>query len=64
METTAYSHKDVTILFTDAVTANEVMVYLDALFTGLDALLDVHGVQKVETAGDCYIVAAGILTQR
>ncbi len=26
-----------------------------------DKLVDHHGVQKVETAGDCYIVAAGIL---
>ncbi len=26
-----------------------------------DALCDKHRVQKVETAGDCYIVAAGIL---
>ena len=27
-----------------------------------DELADRLGVQKVETAGDCYIVAAGILT--
>ena len=45
----------------EGVTALEVMRYLDKLFRGLDALLDVHGVQKVETAGDCYIVAGGIM---
>ena len=32
------------------------------LFSVFDALAGSHGVQKVETAGDCYIVAAGILT--
>ena len=32
------------------------------LFSVFDALAGHHGVQKVETAGDCYIVAAGILT--
>ena len=32
------------------------------LFSLFDELADRRGVQKVETAGDCYIVAAGILT--
>ena len=32
------------------------------LFSEFDALAGYHNVQKVETAGDCYIVAAGILT--
>ena len=32
------------------------------LFSLFDELADRLGVQKVETAGDCYIVAAGILT--
>jgi hypothetical protein len=27
----------------------------------LDELVGVHGVHKVETAGDCYIVSAGVL---
>jgi hypothetical protein len=27
----------------------------------LDELVEVHGVHKVETAGDCYIVSAGVL---
>ena len=31
------------------------------LFTMFDKLCDHHKVQKVETAGDCYIVAGGIL---
>ena len=35
---------------------------LGRLFSVFDALAGSHGVQKVETAGDCYIVAAGILS--
>ena len=31
------------------------------LFTRFDKLVDHHRVQKVETAGDCYIVACGLL---
>lgn len=66
----AYTHRDVTVLFMDVVSftkmadmvsGHEVMEYLNVLYSGLDDLLDVHGVQKVETAGDCYIVAAGVL---
>jgi class 3 adenylate cyclase len=66
----ARKHQDVTILFMDVVgfTAmsktvepQAVMTLLNQLFTIFDALCDVYGVQKVETAGDCYIAAAGIL---
>ncbi len=32
------------------------------LFTIFDGLTDKYGAQKVETAGDCYIAAAGILS--
>ena len=38
-----------------------VMTFLNQLFTIFDSLCDVYGAQKVETAGDCYIAAAGIL---
>ena len=38
-----------------------VMTFLNQLFTVFDSLCDVYGAQKVETAGDCYIAAAGIL---
>eukprot|EP00798_Chlamydomonas_sp_ICE-L_P010415 gene10415-8364_t len=39
----------------------EVLNFLNALFSLFDALCDTHGVHKVETAGDCYIVAGGIM---
>ena len=70
MDMTARSHNDVTVVFLDvvgftsmseAVEASEVMMFLNTLFAGLDGLLEAHGVQKIETAGDCYIVAAGVL---
>lgn len=28
-----------------------------------DQLLDAYGVYKVETVGDCYVVAGGLITQ-
>lgn len=66
----ARNHRDVTVLFMDIVgftaMANEVepeavMVLLNQLFTIFDTLCDIYGVQKVETAGDCYIAASGIM---
>ena len=33
-----------------------------SLFSRFDELAGIHKVQKVETAGDCYIVADGILS--
>ncbi|KAL6758050.1 guanylate cyclase [Haematococcus lacustris] len=37
-----------------------VMVFLNTFFGQLDELCDRCGVTKIETAGDCYIVAGGI----
>eukprot|EP00798_Chlamydomonas_sp_ICE-L_P004250 gene4250-14363_t len=66
----ASSHQDVTIMFMDIVgftamckevQAQVVLTFLNQLFTPFDHMCDTHDVQKVETAGDCYIVAAGII---
>ena len=43
------------------VPAQEVMGFLNLLFSKFDALCDVHGVYKVETAGDCYSVAGALM---
>eukprot|EP00798_Chlamydomonas_sp_ICE-L_P027188 gene27188-2431_t len=68
--TLARSHDEVTVLFMDIVgftsmskdvEAEAVLTFLNQLFTHFDLLCDSHMVQKVETAGDCYIVAGGIL---
>ena len=41
---------------------SHLVTFANRLFSLFDELADRLGVQKVETAGDCYIVAAGILT--
>eukprot|EP00798_Chlamydomonas_sp_ICE-L_P004241 gene4242-14355_t len=43
------------------VQASDVLTFLNQLFTPFDQMCNTHDVQKVETAGDCYIVAAGII---
>ncbi|GFH20709.1 guanylate cyclase domain-containing protein, partial [Haematococcus lacustris] len=68
----ATQHECVTIMFTDIVgftafskecTPGQVMSFLNELFSKLDDLLDKHSVYKVETAGDCYIICAGLLDE-
>ncbi|GIM03431.1 hypothetical protein Vretimale_8155, partial [Volvox reticuliferus] len=66
----ATAHKMVTILFSDIVgftafsrqvPAITVMRFLNELYQKLDALLDIYKVYKVETIGDCYVVAGGLV---
>jgi len=61
-------HDSVTILFSDIVeytdlaaraSTDDVVMLLDTLFMAFDSLCDVHGVAKVETIGDAYMVVAG-----
>jgi adenylate cyclase len=65
----ADSHDAVTVLFADIVgftslaerlPASEVVALLDRVFTSWDALALSHGVEKIKTIGDAYMVAAGI----
>jgi adenylate cyclase len=64
---------DASILFADVVDftplssrldAREVVGFLDRLFTSFDELVDRYEVEKIKTIGDCYMVAAGVPTQR
>ncbi|GIL52659.1 hypothetical protein Vafri_8480 [Volvox africanus] len=66
----ATSHSALTLLFCDiqgfttmcnSVKPAVVMAFLNDLYTRLDALLDVYGVYKVETIGDCYVAAGGLM---
>ncbi|KAG2434134.1 hypothetical protein HXX76_007861 [Chlamydomonas incerta] len=61
----ATSHSALTIMFCDiqgfTAMCNEVQPASNQLYTRLDALLDVFGVYKVETIGDCYMVAGGLM---
>jgi guanylate cyclase len=42
----------------------EVVGILDHLFTHFDLLAERHGLEKIKTIGDCYMVAAGVPTPR
>ena len=39
---------------------DELVRFLDRLYTELDALVDRHGLEKVKTSGDSYMVVAGV----
>jgi adenylate cyclase len=61
------------ILFADVVEftpmssrlpAADVVGMLDHLFSDFDAAVDRHGLEKIKTIGDCYMVAAGVPTPR
>src|SRR3712207_6765828 len=65
----ADSHDAVTVLFADIVGFTplaerlppaEVVALLDSVFASWDALALAHGVEKIKTIGDAYMVAAGI----
>jgi adenylate cyclase len=42
----------------------QVVGMLDQLFGHFDTLVEKHGLEKIKTIGDCYMVAAGIPTPR
>jgi guanylate cyclase len=43
---------------------DEVVGILDRLFGRFDALVEEHGLEKIKTIGDCYMVAAGVPNPR
>jgi guanylate cyclase len=71
--TIADQFAEATILFADIVDFTplsdrlqpaEVVGLLDDLFTHFDLLAERHGVEKIKTIGDCYMVAAGVPSPR
>ncbi|GAX80675.1 hypothetical protein CEUSTIGMA_g8110.t1 [Chlamydomonas eustigma] len=44
-----------------AVSAEAILIFLNELFSMFDYLVEYHNIMKVETIGDCYIVAGGIM---
>jgi adenylate cyclase len=42
----------------------EVVGMLDRLFSHFDTLAERHGLEKIKTIGDCYMVASGVPTSR
>jgi guanylate cyclase len=69
----ADSYTGVTVLFADIVgftplserlSAPDVVALLDRVFASWDALAELHGVEKIKTIGDAYMVAGGIPVAR
>ena len=48
----------------DGLEPEEVVGMLDRLFTHFDELAERHGLEKIKTIGDCYMVAAGVPSPR
>ena len=68
-QTIADAHENVTILFADIVgftprattqSAAELVKFLNQLFTRFDALATKHGLEKIKTLGDAFMVAGGM----
>lgn len=43
-----------------ATSPTDLVRFLDALYTDLDTLVDRHGLEKVKTSGDSYMVVSGV----
>lgn len=65
----ADKYDDASILFADIAgytkrasdtAPAELVRFLDALYTDIDALVDRHGLEKVKTSGDSYMVVSGV----
>lgn len=71
--TIADSFPDVTVLFADVVEFTsfstkvphtELIYYLNQIFSAYDRLAVAHGLEKIKTIGDAYMVVGGLPTQR
>ena len=65
----ADKYDDASILFADIAgytkrasdtTPSDLVRFLDQLYTDLDLLVDRHGLEKVKTSGDSYMVVSGV----
>jgi adenylate cyclase len=45
-------------------TPTDLVRFLDTLYTDLDALVDRHGLEKIKTSGDSYMVVSGVPKER
>eukprot|EP01138_Halocafeteria_seosinensis_P007366 gb/GECG01007530.1/.p1 GENE.gb/GECG01007530.1/~~gb/GECG01007530.1/.p1 ORF type:complete len:1985 (+),score=231.08 gb/GECG01007530.1/:1-5955(+) len=67
----AYSHEEVTILFTDlkgftafssSVSPKQLVNFLNVMFSTFDRITHKYGIQKIEIIGDAYFCVAGCPT--
>ncbi len=65
----ADGYDDASILFADIagftamssrLSPQEVVAFLDRLYSALDALVERHGLEKIKTTGDAYLVVSGV----
>jgi adenylate cyclase len=65
----ADKYDDASILFADIAgyterasdtSPEELVAFLDGLYTSLDALVTRHGLEKIKTSGDAYMVVSGV----
>jgi len=65
----ADKYEQVTLVFADVVNftpkasriaPEEVVAFLNRIFSSFDALADKHGMEKIKTIGDAYMVAGGL----
>jgi adenylate cyclase len=65
----ADKYDDASILFADIAgyterasdtSPEDLVAFLDGLYTSLDALVTRHGLEKIKTSGDAYIVVSGV----
>lgn len=65
----ADSYDDASVLFADIAgftqrasdtTPTELVRFLDQLYTDLDTLVDRHGLEKIKTSGDSYMIVSGV----
>jgi adenylate cyclase len=71
--TIADRYDDASILFADIagyteqaseISPTELVRFLDRLYTTFDRLVDRHGLEKIKTTGDAYMVVSGVPTPR
>jgi len=66
-------YDDASVLFADIAgftqrasdtTPTELVRFLDGLYTDLDTLVDRHGLEKIKTSGDSYMIVSGVTEPR
>jgi adenylate cyclase len=69
----ADSHDEASVLFADmagftaragAMSPEELVRFLNRIFSEFDRLVERHGLEKIKTTGDAYMVVAGVPTAR
>ena len=68
-ETIADAFPEASILFADMggftslssdITPQELVLFLNRVYTKLDSLVDQHGLEKIKSSGDAYMVVSGV----